>query len=137
MGRPFRHRLRVRYGECDSQGVVFNPHYLAYYDVAITELWRSAIGHYGDMVEGGVDMVAAEASLRFVSPARFDDELELEVAVTRLGNTALSTRLRIRSAEQLVVEGAMRHVFVDAATKSKTPMPAEVRRALEPYLAAD
>ena len=39
---PFSHRLRVRYGECDAQGIVFNANYLAYVDVALTELWREA-----------------------------------------------------------------------------------------------
>ena len=44
MGAPFRHRIRVRWNECDPQGVVFNANYLAYFDVALTELWREAAG---------------------------------------------------------------------------------------------
>ena len=38
------HVLRVRFGECDPQGIVFNAHYVAYFDVALTELWREALG---------------------------------------------------------------------------------------------
>ncbi len=41
---PFVHELRVRYGECDPQGIVFNANYLLYFDVAFTELWREAVG---------------------------------------------------------------------------------------------
>ena len=41
---PFVHEIRVRYGECDPQGIVFNANYLAYFDVAFTELWRAAVG---------------------------------------------------------------------------------------------
>lgn len=51
MGEPFAHRLRVRYAECDAQGVVFNAHYLTYLDVSITELWRAAFGSYAAMVD--------------------------------------------------------------------------------------
>ena len=42
MTDPYRfiHRLRVRWGECDMQGIVFNPHYMALIDVALTEYWR-------------------------------------------------------------------------------------------------
>ena len=47
---PLRHRLRVRYGECDAQGVVFNAPYLAWFDVAMTELWRAAFGSSGAAV---------------------------------------------------------------------------------------
>jgi acyl-CoA thioester hydrolase len=61
----FRHRVRVRYGECDSQGVLFNAHYLAFADLTLTERWRSALpGGYAAMVASGTDMVAAEAHVR-------------------------------------------------------------------------
>ena len=65
------HELRVRYGECDPQGIVFNANYLLYFDVAFTELWREAVGSWQEMVErDGVDAVVREAKLRFRSPAR-------------------------------------------------------------------
>ena len=44
MAASFVHELRVRYGECDPQGIVFNANYLLYFDVAFTELWREAVG---------------------------------------------------------------------------------------------
>ena len=70
----FVHELRVRYGECDPQGIVFNANYLAYFDHTVTELWRaSAIGSWDAMVERGLDVVVGEANVRFRSPARFDD----------------------------------------------------------------
>ena len=47
MGEIFRHRLRVRYHECDPQAIVFNAHYLAYCDLAVTELWRETMGGSG------------------------------------------------------------------------------------------
>ena len=50
---PFAHRLRVRYHECDPQGIVFNSHHFAYFDVVLTELWRAAFGSYGAMVASG------------------------------------------------------------------------------------
>ena len=138
MGRPFTHTLRVRYGECDAQGVVFNPNYFAYFDIALTELWREAIGPYGDMVASGVDMVVAEARARYLAPAGFDDLLDIDVTVTRLGTTGLGTAMAVRRDDGVVVvEGEMRHVFVDAATKQKTPIPGHIREGLERYLAAE
>src|SRR3712207_6949070 len=49
VSRAFVHRLRVRYSECDPQGVVFNAHFVTYFDIALTELWREANGPYGGM----------------------------------------------------------------------------------------
>ena len=137
MSAPFTHLIRVRYGECDPQGVVFNSNYFAYFDVTLTELWREAVGPYTAMMDAGVDMVVAEARARYLAPAGFDEELSIDVLVTRLGTTSMITRMEVRRAETVVVEGEMRHVFVDSATKRKTEIPAYIRRGLEPHVAAE
>jgi acyl-CoA thioester hydrolase len=136
MVAPFTYRLRVRYGECDPQGVVFNANYFAYFDVALTELWREAAGSYTAMMAGGVDMVVAEARARYLAPARFDDELDVGILVTHLGTTSMVTRMTVARDETLVVEGEMRHVFIDAATGAKTAIPDDIRRSLEPHVRA-
>jgi acyl-CoA thioester hydrolase len=133
-GRVFRHSLRVRYGECDPQGVVFNANYVAYFDVIITELWREALGRYDDLLDAGADMVVGEMNVRFLGPARFDDEIDFEARLTRVGETAISTRIDASTGGQPVVEGLVRHVFIDPATKTKRPMPPHVREALVGYL---
>src|SRR2546423_12001503 len=53
VAHPFTHAIRVRYGECDPQGVVFNANWLGYFDVVITELWRERVGDYTGMIEAG------------------------------------------------------------------------------------
>jgi acyl-CoA thioester hydrolase len=133
VGEPFAHRLRVRYAECDPQGVVFNSHYLAYFDINITELWRAAFGGYRAMTDRGIDLVVAEAQLRYRASARFDDELTLEIAVAQLGNTAITTRHRITRDDELLVEGTERHVVVSLETMTKTPIPDWIRDGLAPW----
>jgi acyl-CoA thioester hydrolase len=138
MAERFRHRLRVRWSECDLQGVVFYPNYLAYLDHAMTELWREAIGPYGDMIpEHGVDMVVAEVGLRYRGSARFDDELEIGASVMRLGETSVSTRFTIERVGDgaLLTEADLRHVFVDPESFGKRAMPDRVRACLERYSA--
>ena len=137
---PFTCKLRVRYGECDPQGVVFNAHFLAYFDIAITELFRAALGGYQAMVDRGVDFVVAEAGLRYHRPAHFDDELTLETAITRLGNTSLTTSYRILRDAELLVEGTLRHVLVELRGQlgrepgAKTAIPDWMREGLTAYL---
>ena len=71
-GREFRHPLRVRYHECDPQGHVFNANYLAYADIAVTELYREAFGWdiagFGDepywlVTAGAADEPGADGAL--------------------------------------------------------------------------
>jgi acyl-CoA thioester hydrolase len=131
MGRTHRHSLRVRYSECDLQGHVFNANYFSYFDIALTELWRVAAGGYEAMLASGVDLVVVEAVARFRAPARFDDELAVEVTVSHLGTTSMRTELRVLRHDVPLVEGEMVHVFVGRATTAKLPIPPAIRAALE------
>ncbi len=137
MGEPFRHSIRVRWAECDPQGVVFNAHYLGYVDVSITELWRAAFGGYGVMLARGVDIVVAEAQLRFFSPARFDDELLLEVGIRHLGNTSIVSGHHCHRDGELLVDASIRHVLVDRQTLGKTSIPDWARDGLAPWRVED
>jgi len=130
---PFVHRLRVRFHECDPQGVVFNAHYFAYFDVALTEMWREAFGSYGEVVDSGTDVVVVEASATFRAPARFDDELDVGLGVDRLGTTSMTMGATIHRDGELLVEGRMVHVFVDTATMAKRQIPDWLRTGLETY----
>ncbi len=134
MTPPFVHELRVRYGECDPQGIVFNANYLLYFDVAFTELWRAAVGPWQEMVQRGVDAVVAEAGLRFRAPARYDDVLALEARVVDLGRTSLTTEIDVVRDGETLVEGRLRHVVVDVETWDKTAIPDWVREGLRGYV---
>jgi acyl-CoA thioester hydrolase len=137
VGQPFVHTLRVRYSECDLQGIVFNAHYLDYFDTSINELWRSAYGSYQAMLDRGVEMVLAQATVRFLRPARFEDELELAVAVTHLGGTSFRTKHSARCAGELVADAELRHVLVERRGGGKTPIPDWMRDGLVPWTVAD
>ncbi|MFD1045005.1 acyl-CoA thioesterase [Kibdelosporangium lantanae] len=126
----FVHRLRVRYHECDQQGVVFNANYVSYYDVALTEMWRALLGSYQSMVDQGHDLVIAESRLRYLSPARFDDEVDISLNIHHVGTTSLIMRPEYRVGDTLTTEGEIRHVFINTATFTKAPIPDYVRAAL-------
>ena len=136
MSAPFRHRLRVRYQECDPQGVVYFARYLDFVDIALTELWRERFGSYTTLVDSGTDMVVAEATVRYRDAARFDDELDIELAIGDLGRTSMVTRARILRGEAVLAEASVRQVFIDPPTRTKKPIPDEVRAGLAGMIAA-
>jgi acyl-CoA thioester hydrolase len=135
MAEPFRHRLRVRWSECDLQGVVFYPNYLAYFDHLLTELWREAVGSYARIQELGIDLVVAEAGIRYRVSARFDEEIELKATISRLGTTSMTMDLTAERVGDgaLLAEGELRHVFVDPRTLQKREMPEQVREQLSRF----
>jgi acyl-CoA thioester hydrolase len=133
VAEPFRHRIRVRFNECDGQGVVFYANYLVYFDVAITELWREAFGDgYAGMIQSGTDAMVAEANIRYRAPARFDEELDLVASVTRIGTTSTMTRLTAQRVSDgaVLAEADLRHVFIDLKTLEKTEIPEEMRAGM-------
>ena len=136
MPERFRNRIRVRFNECDPQGVVFYANYLMYVDVAMTEFWREAFGGYKAMVESGTDVMVAEATLRYRDSARFDDDLDLSLWVRKLGGSSAVMPFRLERAADgaLLVEGELRQVFVDATSYEKRSMPGPVRKGLERHL---
>jgi acyl-CoA thioester hydrolase len=137
MAEPFVYRLRVRYSECDLQGVLFNANYLAYLDHTITELWRAAYGGYTVMLGRGVDIVVAEVNMRFLGSARFDEEVVITATVAHLGTTSVTTAFCFHRAgtKEMLLQAEIRHVFIDPATAAKTAMPDWAREGLAPWYA--
>jgi acyl-CoA thioester hydrolase len=138
VAEPFRHRIRVRFNECDGQGVVFYANYLMYFDVAMTELWRDSFADgYAGMIAAGTDAMVAEATIRYRASARFDDEVDLVASVTRIGNTSSTTALRAERVSDgaVLAECELRHVFIDPETLAKREIPDEVRDGMRRYAA--
>jgi acyl-CoA thioester hydrolase len=133
MGEPFRHRLRVRYHECDPQAIVFNANYLAYFDLAVTEMWRETMGGLQAMLERGLDFVVAEVRIRYRAALRFDDEFDVCLSIAEMRTTALRTEVTVERDGVTAAEGELRHVLIDPGTGEKTPIPDDVRHALERY----
>jgi acyl-CoA thioester hydrolase len=136
MSPPFVHRLRVRYNECDAQGIVFNANHFAYFDITLTELWRAAFGSYNAMVEAGTDVVVADAQATFKGSPHFDDELDVEMTIERLGSTSMTSAFATKRGDEVLVTGRVVHVFIDPSTMAKQEIPADVRARLAPWVAA-
>lgn len=132
MSGDYEYPLRVRYGECDPQGIVFNANYLLYFDVVFTELWRAALGPWQKLKDTGVDLVVANANIDFRASARFDDELVLVARIARLGTTSITSEFDVVRDRELLVSGRLVHVCVGAHW-GKVELPDWVRAGLLPY----
>ena len=116
----FVHELRVRYGECDPQGIVFNANYLLYFDVAFTEYWRDRVGPWDEMESSASTRSSPRRTCASARPRASTTSSALEVTTEELGTTSTTTRVDIRRDGELLVECRLRHVFVDRATLAKT-----------------
>jgi acyl-CoA thioester hydrolase len=128
--QPYRHTMRVRYAECDMQGVVYFARYPFFFDVAITELWRDRVGPYDEMVQNGSDMVVAEMNVKYRAPALFDQDIDVVIDDVRVGETSVVFEWHIEREGAVLIEGMVRQVCIDPPSKTKKPVPDDVRAGL-------
>jgi acyl-CoA thioester hydrolase len=137
----FFHPFRVRYSEIDGQGVVFNAHYLTYYDTAITEYFR-AVGYdqFADAQKTGMDFHVVKSLIEYKAPIRFDQEIEVGVRVARIGTSSLVFEVGIfpKDGDTLFASGEIVWVNTNQRTHRPAPISDEIRQmiaAREPELA--
>lgn len=134
---PFHHSLRVRYAEVDAQAVVYNAHYVTYFDIAITEFLRTLAFDYSidAMRRTGKDFHTVKVVVEYQRPAYYDDELLIGVRVGRIGHSSITWQLAIlrEGDEASLAQGEVVWVYTDLATHCSTPLPAELRSELETY----
>ena len=125
--------IRVRYGECDAQNVMFNARYMDLLDVAFTEYERIVWGGHQRLLESGLDAQVVSMRLDWTAPARFDDIVALDVRTTRIGNSSFTVSVEFsRHADGLALAVATTtYVMIDAAAGGKQSIPQREREALE------
>jgi acyl-CoA thioester hydrolase len=129
-----RHRLRVRWAEIDAQQIVFNGHYLTYFDIGITEYWRAIGLPYPEGIAGtGGDLFAVRSVINYHASARYDEWLDICVRAEKLGNSSMTFEIGIFRDGERLVSGEIVYVNADPASKTSRPLPDKLRRAIEAW----
>ena len=127
----FEHRIRVRYGDCDMQRVVFNANYLAYCDDAVDVWVRTALG--GNLEDFDFDFMLKKMELTWHRGARFADEVTLRIGITRWGNTSFDVTINGLVGSEACFDAAVVYVSTTPGAATSTPIPTFVREKLQPY----
>jgi acyl-CoA thioester hydrolase len=127
----FFHSLRVRWAEVDMQGIVFNGHYLTYFDVAFTEYWRAtALPSVLLQAEQGRELFARKAAIEYHAPARFDDVLDIGVRCAGLGRSSVRFVVEIFRGDEHLIAGELVYVYADTAIRKGVPLPEDWREVI-------
>ena len=130
----FFHRLRVRWVEVDMQKIVFNAHYLMYFDTAIADYWRAlALPYEEAMHQLGGDLYIKKTSVEYHGSARFDDQLEVALRCERIGNSSMIFKGAIFRGSKLLISAELIYVFADPATQTAKPVPDVFRGLLDRF----
>ena len=132
----FRHleRLRVRWAEVDMQQIVFNGHYLTYFDTAVAGWWRAmAVPYQATMAALAGDLYVRKATLEYRGSARYDDLCEVGVRCARLGNSSMTLQAALLRDARALVTAELVYVFADPATQTSRPLPQVLRDLVEVF----
>lgn len=132
------HKLRVRWAEVDMQKIVFNAHYLMYFDTAVADYWRALAMPYEEgMRQLQGDVYVKKATVEFHASARIDDRLEVAVKCARIGKSSMQFLGAIFRGEELLITCELLYVFADPATQTSRPVPPLLREMLTGYEAGE
>ena len=134
----FFERLRVRWSEVDLQRIVFNGHYLMYFDTAVAGYWRAlAMPYHETMARLDGDLFVRKATVEYLGSARYDDLCDVGMRVARIGNSSMSFIAAVFRGEQLLVHGELVYVFADPATQTSRTVPQALREVLQCFEAGE
>ena len=138
MGQPFRIRRRVEFRDTDAAGIVHFSQYFLYMEQAEHELLRQA--GTSVMLEderGSLSWPRVSVKCDFRGAAVFEDLLDIEVGITRLGSKSVTYQFRFFRDERETAVGEVTAVFCRVfpqAPPQSLPIPADLRKLLEPFV---
>ena len=127
--RPFVHRIRVRYAEVDGQGVVFNAHWMTYFDETCTRFVESW-GFGSDYWINEFDVMLVKAVLEWSGPARFDEWIDVTAEPARLGTKSFDVRYHASVGGRAACNATITYVAIKPGTNDSMELPEPVRAVL-------
>ncbi len=138
--QPFTVDEYVRWSDVDNAGIIFYGAYVRFFEIAETELFRSAGVPYSEVFDRfNIWLPRANLTCDFRYPARLDDCLRVAAYFTRFGTSSIGLNFDVvhRSAERLAAVAHEVLVCVDRETMRSRPLPNELRDLLRPFLLAE
>jgi len=133
MDWPVTYERKIRYSDCDPQGIVFNGNYFTYMDDAVTDFFDAFADTWDQLHKAGHDIVLGHVEVDFRSSARLFETLVTGVRVVQVGNTSITYQLKSwdKVSGRTVIEATKVHVMVNASTLQKRPVPSALIEAIE------
>ena len=138
--QDFRHleKLRVRWAEVDLQKIVFNGHYLSYFDIAMAGYWRAlALPYHETMAHFQGDLFVRKATLEYLGSARYDEQLAVGMRCARIGKSSIRFEAAVFREQRCLVHGELIYVFADPSTQTSRELPQALRDLLTGFEAGE
>ncbi len=127
--KTYAHSVRIRYVDCDMQGVVYNAHYLTFVDDGF-DCWIRQLGQTFE-AELGWEVMLKKAEITWAAPARFAEHLDITMQVSRWGNTSFDIVFTGTVEGRPIFHSTITYVTVDHEHYRPIPIPDALRSHLQ------
>ena len=129
-------KLKIRYSEVDRQNIVYNSHYLTYYDISLSEMLDSLFDQEEYIKETNNEFHTVDAQLNFKNPARLNDEISIYTAIKKIGNSSITFTQEIYrdGSDELINEAEIIWVNTNQDDMKPTSIPEDLKNKFSKYL---
>ena len=129
-------KLKVRYSEVDRQNIVYNSHYLTYYDISLSEMLDSLFDQEEYIKKTNNEFHTVAAQLNFKNPARLNDEVNIFTAIKKIGNSSITFTQEIYrdGSDELINEAEIIWVNTNQDEMKPTSIPEDLKNKFSKYL---
>lgn len=126
---------RVRYADTDKMGYLYYGHYAKFYEIGRTEILREMGQSYRDMEEdSGIMLPVVHLESRYLSPAYYDDNIEIISVVKELPTKMITFHHELRNEQKKLINSAIiKLFFVEMKTGQRISIPERLKSAMLPY----
>ena len=129
-------KIKVRYSEVDCQRIVYNSHYLTYFDISLSEMLEDCFNQDEYIKNTNNDFHTVGVQMNFKSPARLNDQLEVYTGVKKLGNSSMTFIQEIYrvGSDEILNSAHITWVNTNQKSMKSTTIPNDIRTKLNKYL---
>ena len=129
-------KLKVRYSEVDRQNIVYNSHYLTYYDISLSEMLDSLFDQEEYIKVTNNEFHTVAAQLNFKNPAKLNDEVNIFTAIKKIGNSSITFKQEIYrdGSDELINEAEIIWVNTNQDEMKPTSIPEDLKNKFSKYL---
>ena len=129
-------KIKVRYSEVDCQRIVYNSHYLTYFDISLSEMLENCFNQDEYIKNTSNDFHTVGVQMNFKSPARLNDQLEVYTGVKKLGNSSMTFIQEIYrgGSDEILNSANITWVNTNQKSMKSATIPDDIRTKLNKYL---
>ena len=129
-------KLKIRYSEVDRQNIVYNSHYLTYYDISLSEMLDSLFDQEEYIKKTNNEFHTVAAQLNFKNPARLNDEISIYTTIKKIGNSSITFAQEIYrdGSDELINEAEIIWVNTNQDEMKPASIPDDLKNKFGKYI---